>query len=156
MAFVNERITPEDREKYFSNNEILNMYYPIDRDWTIDRARESFLFLHGQEREDMYLDELEDKYGEYRRQWDIFVFQNRIMDVETIRPLRFVHQFNIDKFIAREINVLNNMEYDEAIFKEIFTEAMAVNRGFGIYMNPDDINRFKFEIDFSEMKLRQR
>lgn len=35
----------------------------------------------------------------------------------------------------------------------MFTEAISVNRGFGIYMNPNRLDRFKFEIDFSEMKL---
>ena len=52
MAFVNERITPEDREKYFPKYEILERYYP--RDWTIDKDRESILFLSYEEREDMY------------------------------------------------------------------------------------------------------
>jgi len=96
MAFVNERITPEDREKYFPKYEILERYYP--RDWTIDKDRESILFLRSREREDMYSDELRDKYGEYRRQVDVFIYQNCIMEIEIIRPLDFVNQFKIDKF----------------------------------------------------------
>ena len=151
MAFVNERITPEDCEKYFPKYEILERYYP--RDWTIDKDREVFLFLRSREREDMYSDEYKDKYGEYRRQVDIFIFQNCIMDIEIIRPLDFVNQFKIDKFIIGKINILNNIKYDETLFREMFTEAMSVNRGFGIYMNPDRLNRLKFEIDFSEVEL---
>ncbi len=50
-------------------------------------------------------DELKEKYGKYRRQEDIFIFQNCIMSVEIIRPLRF-HQFNTDKFIIGRINIL--------------------------------------------------
>lgn len=150
MAFVNERITPEDRGKYFPKYEILERYYP--RDWTIDKDRESILFLSYEEREDMYSDELKEKYGEYRRQEDIFIFQNCIMSVEIIRLLRF-HQFNTDKFIIRRINILNNIKYNTTVFREMFTEAISVNRGFGIYMNPNRLDRFKFEIDFSEMKL---
>ena len=84
MPFVNERISQEDRDKFFSKYEILERYYP--RDWTIDRDRESFLFLHFQEREDMYLDELENKYGQYLRQWDIFLFNKCFVDVEIILP----------------------------------------------------------------------
>lgn len=38
MAFVNEFVTQENRDKYFSKYEILEKYYP--RDWTIDRERE--------------------------------------------------------------------------------------------------------------------
>jgi len=98
MAFVNERITPEDREKYFPKYEILERYYP--RDWTIDKDRESILFLRSREREDMYSDELRDKYGEYRRQVDVFIYQNCIMEIEIIRPLDFVYHFNIDKFAS--------------------------------------------------------
>ena len=151
MAFVNERVTPEDREKYFPKYEILERYYP--RDWTIDKDRESILFLRSREREDTYSDELRDKYGEYRRQVDVFIYQNCIMEIEIIRPLDFVNQFKIDKFIIGKINILNNIKYDETLFREMFTEAMSVNRGFGIYMNPDRLNRLKFEIDFSEVEL---
>ena len=151
MAFVNERVTPEDREKYFPKYEILERYYP--RDWTIDKDRESILFLRSREREDMYSDELRDKYGEYRRQVDVFIYQNCIMEIEIIRPLDFVYHFNIDKFIIGKVNILNNIDYNETLFKEVFTEAMSINRGFGIYMSPDHLNRLKFEIDFSEMKL---
>ena len=53
MPFVNERITPKDREKYFPKYEILERYYL--RDWTIDKDRERILFLSYEEREDMYL-----------------------------------------------------------------------------------------------------
>ena len=41
MAFVNEFVTQEDRDKYFSKYEILEEYYP--RDWTIDRERKYFI-----------------------------------------------------------------------------------------------------------------
>ena len=151
MAFINELVTQEDREKYFPKYEILERYYP--RDWTIDKDREVFLFLRSREREDMYSDEYKDKYGEYRRQIDIFIYQNSIIDIEIIRPLNFVRYLYIDKFIIGEVNILNNIEYNETLFKEIFTEAMCVNRGFGIYMDPSRQNRLKFEIDFSDMKL---
>ena len=79
MPFVNERISQEDRDKFFSKYEILERYYP--RDWTIDRDRdrESFLFLHFREREDMYLDELENKYGQYLSQRDIFFLINVLL-----------------------------------------------------------------------------
>ena len=50
-------------------------------------------------------------------------------------------------------HILNNIKYNITVFRETFTEAISVNRGFGIYMNPDRLDRFKFEIDFSEMKL---
>ena len=60
MAFVNEFVTQGDRDKYFSKYEILEKNYP--RDWTIDKDRESILFLRSREREDMYSDELRDKY----------------------------------------------------------------------------------------------
>lgn len=48
MAFINEYVTQEDREKYFPKYEILQRYYP--RDWTIDRERGSILFYKTRER----------------------------------------------------------------------------------------------------------
>lgn len=149
MAFVNEFVTQEDQDKYFSKYEILEKYYP--RDWTIDRERESILFLHYREREDMYSDELEHKYGQYLCQWNIFLFNKCFVDVETISPKYDFNHKNIDKFFVTKIKILNGI-FNKNIFIDLFSEAMNTNRGFGIFLEKNDYKR-NFEIDFSEMKL---
>ena len=149
MAFVNERITPEDREKYFPKYEILERYYP--RDWTIDKDRESILFLRYREREDMYSDELEQKYGQYLCQWDIFLFNKCFVDIEIILPKYDFNYKNIDKFFVTKIKILNGI-FNKNLFIDLFSEAMDINRGFGIYLGNNAYKR-KFEIDFSEMTI---
>ena len=149
MAFVNEQITPEDREKYFPKYEILERYYP--RDWTIDKDRESILFLRYREREDMYSDELEQKYGQYLCQWDIFLFNKCFVDIEIILPKYDFNYKNIDKFFVTKIKILNGI-FNKNLFIDLFSEAMDINRGFGIYLGNNAYKR-KFEIDFSEMTI---
>lgn len=150
MAFVNEFVTQEDRDKYFSKYEILEKYYP--RDWTIDRERESILFLHYREREDMYSDELEHKYGQYLCQWNIFLFNKCFVDVEIILPKYDFNYKNTDKFFITKIRILNEGIFNKNLFIDLFSEAMNINRGFGIYLG-DNAYKRKFEIDFSEMEL---
>ena len=154
MPFVNERISQEDRDKFFSKYEILERYYP--RDWTIDRdrdrERESFLFLHFREREDMYLDELENKYGQYLSQRDIFLFNKCFVDVEIILPKYDFNYKNTDKFFVTKIRILNEEIFNKNLFIDLFSEAMNINRGFGIYLG-DNAYKRKFEIDSSEMEL---
>ena len=52
MPFVNERISQEDRDKFFSKYEILERYYP--RDWTIEIEKEKekvfYFFISEKER----------------------------------------------------------------------------------------------------------
>ena len=149
MAFVNEFVTQGDRDKYFSKYEILEKNYP--RDWTIDRERESILFLRYREREDMYSDELEQKYGQYLCQRDIFLFNKCFVDVETISPKYDFNHKNIDKFFVTKIKILNGI-FKKNLFIDLFSEAMNINRGFGVYLG-NNAYEHKFKIDFSEMEL---
>ena len=76
MAFINEKIILSDRELYINSNARLKVYYP--RDWTIDREKESVLFETAREREDMYDEVLEKKYGEYIRSWWVFLWKDEL------------------------------------------------------------------------------
>ena len=149
MAFVNEFVTQEDRDKYFSKYEILEEYYP--RDWTIDRERESILFLRYREREDMYSDELEHKYGQYLCQWDIFLFNKCFVDVEIILPKYDFNYKNTYKFFITKIKILNESIFNKNLFIDLFSEAMNINRGFGVYLG-NNAHKREFEIDVSEME----
>ena len=84
MAFVNERITKEDREKYLKFLESFISYYPMN--WTIDREDTSILFNIAIEREDMFDPQLEIIYGEYVGSRWIFIYKEVCIRVRFLKP----------------------------------------------------------------------
>ena len=85
MNYVNVEIPQENRVLYEVQYGFLKKYFNV-RNLTIDEKEQSLLFLEKKERQDMYSDDLEKKYGEYLRRWFIFFFSDSLLRVETITP----------------------------------------------------------------------
>lgn len=149
MAFINEYVTQEDREKYFPKYEILQRYYP--RAWTIDKEIESILFVKSKDRDDMSSSELEKKYGEYYRQWDIFLLDRCFLEIEWLMPKREAYYQNKSIFFIREVRKINDVSFNVFQFFKKFTEAMEVSRGVGVY--GDKTKYREFEIHFTDMTV---
>lgn len=148
MAFINEKISLSDRELYVNAHARLKVYYP--RDWTIDREKESVLFEVAREREDMYDEALEEKYGQYIRSWWVFLWKDNCIHFEFLQPkkltinnekLFFVRSY---KFLGHGLKITNE-------FFDLLKEAMQVNKGFGVYLSGNE--SYDVVIDFSEIKI---
>ncbi|SUO96414.1 hypothetical protein [Suttonella indologenes] len=151
MNYVNVEIPQENRVLYEVQYGFLKKFFNV-RNLTIDEKEHSLLFLEKKERQDMYSDDLEKKYGEYLRRWFIFFFSDSLIRVETITPKAKFNKEQTYYFIVRNVELLNTSKFDKNIFINTFTKAMNVNRGSGIYLDPK-ASEYKFEIDFSEMSL---
>ena len=148
MAFVNERTTNEDREKYLKCFESFISYYPMD--WTINRVDTSILFMVATERGDMFDPQLEAIYGEYIRTWWIFIYKEVCINVEFLRPKKIIKD-NLLVFIAREIRVLDGQVLNLKDILNKLHDAMQVSKGYGIFLPKNE--NYDVEVDFSGIFL---
>lgn len=150
MAFINEKISLSDRELYVNAHARLKVYYP--RDWTIDREKESVLFEVAREREDMYDEALEGKYGQYIRSWWVFIWNRDCIELEFLQPKELTIN-NEKNFIARNYKILGNSLTVSSEFFDLLKKAMQINKGFGVYLSGHE--SYDVVIDFSEIKIAE-
>lgn len=150
MAFINEKVNLKDRELYIHAHARLKIYSP--RDWTIDREKESVLFEVAREREDMYDEAFETKYGEYIRSWWVFLWKDDAIEFEFLQPKKLTIN-NEKSFIARNYKILGNSLTIANEFFDLLKQAMQVNKGLGIYLSGNE--SYDVVIDFLEIKISE-
>lgn len=148
MAFVNERITKEDREKYLKHLESIISYYPMN--WTFDREDTSILFNIAIEREDMSDPQLEAIYGEYVGSKWIFIYKEVCIKVRFLQPKKNKNQ-NIKVFKVLGIQILAGQVLNIKEVLDKLQDAMKVRKGYGISLPKNE--NYDVEVDFSEISL---
>lgn len=145
MAFVNEKIIKEDREKYLKSLEFFISYYPMN--WTIDREDTSILFNIAIEREDMFDPQLEEIYGEYVGSKWVFIYKEVCMKVRFLQPKKNKNQ-NIKIFKVLEIQILAGQVLNLKEVLDKLQDAMRVRKGYGISLPKNE--NYDVEVDFRE------
>ena len=148
MAFVNEKIIKEDREKYLKSLEFFISYYPMN--WTIDREDTSILFNIAIEREDMFDPQLEEIYGEYVGSKWVFIYKEVCMKVRFRQPKKNKNQ-NIKIFKVLEIQILAGQVLNLKEVLDKLQDAMRVRKGYGISLPKNE--NYDVEVDFSGIFL---
>lgn len=118
------------------------------RSWTINRQDSSVLIKTGTERDDMYSEGIEEKFGEYIKDFWIFCVDSCWIELETIFPKMQKSLLRV-MYVVR-INLLGCSFENRPNYLNSLRLALEENRGVGVF---GEYYSYKVRVDFSGVTL---